>query len=232
MLDIKSIDTVALRDQLNNNGYAILKNVLTKNECQSVIDLYDNQQYFRKTIEMERYRFGVGQYKYLNYPLPQLIQKLRQDLYPCLYPIANSWSKALRLNIEYQATHKEFLDTCNKYSQTLPTPLILKYKSGGYNTLHQDLYGEIYFPLQAVVCLNQPDEDYEGGEFVITEQVPRAQSKARVIKPRQGAIIIFATRFRPKKGIKGLYRANMKHGVSEVLSGVRHTLGIIFHDAQ
>jgi len=232
MLDLNSIDTVSLREQLNQDGFTIVKKVLTKGECQSIIKLYEAQQFFRKTIEMERSRFGVGQYKYLNYPLPELIQKLRQNLYPYLYTIANSWSKSLRLNIEYPAIHQEFLNTCKKYGQTLATPLILKYHSGGHNTLHQDMYGEIYFPLQAVVCLNQPDEDFEGGEFVITEQVPRAQSKANVLKPRQGDIIIFATRFRPKKGVKGYYRANMKHGISKVQSGVRHTLGIIFHDAQ
>ena len=232
MLDLKSIDTVLLRDQLNQDGFTIVNKILTKNECQSMINLYNDQQYFRKTIDMEHYRFGVGQYKYLNYPLPELIQKLRKNLYPYLYTIANNWSKTLRLNIEYPATHEEFLNNCKKYGQTLATPLILKYQSGGHNTLHQDMYGEIYFPLQAVVCLNQPDEDFEGGEFVITEQVPRAQSKANVLKPRQGDIIIFATRFRPKKGTKGYYRANMKHGISKVQSGVRHALGIIFHDAK
>jgi hypothetical protein len=216
---------------LNNTGYAIIPKVWTKEVCAAMIALYDEPTHFRKTIQMERYRFGAGEYKYFTYPLPARIQQLRQQLYGHIYTIANAWSNALQLGMQYPATHDAFIDQCKTHKQTLATPLLLKYGNGGYNTLHQDLYGDIYFPFQAVVFLNDPHNDYTGGEFVLTQQVPRAQSKAVVLQPEQGDVLIFTTRFRPQKGTKGYYRVNVKHGVSEVHSGQRHTLGIIFHDA-
>lgn len=180
---------------------------------------------------MERYRFGLGEYKYYNYPLPDLIQKIRETIYPKLAPIANSWMKVLKIPTIFPDTHQELQELCHTNGQLKPTVLILKYGKGGYNTLHQDLYGDIFFPIQVVLFLNEPDVDYTGGEFVLTQQIPRAQSKAIVLKPKKGDMLIFTTNFRPEKGNKGYYRVNMKHGVSEIHKGERHTLGIIFHDA-
>jgi len=226
-----TINDTDITTALDKNGYAIIPKVWTKEVCREMIALYDEPTHFRKTIQMERYRFGAGEYKYFTYPLPTRIQQLRQELYKHIYAIANTWSNALQLGMQYPATHNAFIDQCKTSKQTLATPLLLKYGSGGFNTLHQDLYGDIYFPFQAVVFLNDPHHDYTGGEFVLTQQVPRAQSKAVVLQPEQGDVLIFTTRFRPQKGTKGYYRVNVKHGVSEVHSGQRHTLGIIFHDA-
>jgi hypothetical protein len=180
---------------------------------------------------MERYRFGLGEYKYFNYPLPTIIQTLRETIYPKLSPIANLWMKVLNIDKLFPETFEELQSLCHQNNQRKPTPLILKYGKGGFNTLHQDLYGEVYFPIQTVLFLNEPDEDYTGGEFVLTQQTPRAQSKAIVLKPKKGDMLVFTTNFRPIKGARGYYRVNMKHGVSEVISGERHTLGIIFHEA-
>ena len=218
--------------QLHQQGFAMLKKVLSAGVCQQLADEYQNDKHYRKTIQMERYRFGAGEYKYFGYPLPPLIQTLRASIYKRLAPVANLWMKALQLPLSYPATHEELLEACRKKEQVKPTVLILKYHEGGYNTLHQDLYGEIYFPLQVVFMLNQPGTDYTGGEFVLTEQVPRAQSKANVLQPEKGDMLIFATNFRPVKGTKGYYRVAMKHGVSPLHTGRRHSLGIIFHDAQ
>jgi len=180
---------------------------------------------------MERYRFGSGEYKYFNYPLPNLIQRIRTGIYPKLAPIANAWFKALNIEKVFPDTHQELLQQCNQNNQLKATVLILKYGKGGHNTLHQDLYGDIYFPIQTVLFLSEPGEDFTGGEFVLTQQTPRAQSKAIVLKPGKGDLLAFTTNFRPVKGTKGYYRANMKHGVSEIHEGERYTLGIIFHDA-
>jgi hypothetical protein len=215
-------------DGMNDTGYAHAKNVLATAECDALIANYQDNSLYRKTIIMERYRFGLGEYKYFNYPLPCIITQLRQNIYPKLAPIANVWMKALNIDRRFPETLDELLAECHSHNQVRPTPLILKYGKGGYNTLHQDLYGEIFFPMQAVLFL---DDGYEGGEFVLIEQRPRAQSKAIVLKPGKGDMLIFTTNFRPVKGSKGYYRVNMKHGVSEVTSGNRHTLGIIFHDA-
>jgi hypothetical protein len=228
---IKQPDWNEISSRLNDNGYALVNNVLTNTECEGLVREYDNKELYRKTINMERYRFGQGEYKYFNYPLPNIIQQVRQNVYPYLALIANSWMKLLNINKYFPDNLDELLQQCHAYQQTRPTPLILKYGKGGYNTLHQDLYGEIYFPMQLVLFLNEPDKDYEGGEFVLIEQRPRAQSKAIVLKPGKGDMLIFTTNFRPVKGSKGYYRVNMKHGVSEVTSGNRHTLGVIFHDA-
>lgn len=181
---------------------------------------------------MERYRFGLGEYKYYSYPLPELIQDIRQNLYRKLAPIANHWMKLLKVDRKFPSSFHELQAECHSKGQLKPTALILKYGKGGFNTLHQDLYGEIYFPLQTVFMLNDPETDYEGGEFVLTQQVPRAQSKVIVLKPGKGDMIIFTTNFRPMKSAKGYYRANMRHGVSEVHHGERHTMGIIFHDGE
>ncbi|WP_211217498.1 2OG-Fe(II) oxygenase [Segetibacter koreensis] len=180
---------------------------------------------------MERYRFGLGEYKYFDYPLPGLIQTIKEEIYPKLAPIANKWMNVLHIEKEFPCKFEELQRLCHNNNQTKPTVLILKYGKGGHNTLHQDLYGDIFFPIQMVLFLNEPAEDYLGGEFVLIQQTPRAQSKAIVLQPRKGDMLIFTTNFRPVKGSKGYYRANMKHGVSEVHEGERHTLGIIFHDA-
>jgi len=180
---------------------------------------------------MQRYRFGQGEYKYFNYPLPPTIQSLREILYSPLAAIANQWMEKLESAVQFPEKHDDFVRECKTKSQSRPTPLILRYESGGFNTLHQDMYGEIYFPFQVVFVLTQAGLDHEGGEFVLTEQIPRAQSKVEVLQPNQGDAVIFTTNFRPIKGAKGYYRAKMKHGVSEIKKGVRYSLGIIFHDA-
>ena len=231
MQSIEQLDWNNISGNLNDTGYALVNNILTADECNNLVNQYDDPSLYRKTIVMERYRFGLGEYKYFNYPLPGIIQQLRQDIYPRLAPTANNWMKVLNINTHFPASLAELLEECHQHQQNRPTPLILRYGKGGYNTLHQDLYGVIYFPMQLVLFLDEPGVDYDGGEFVLIEQRPRAQSKAIVLKPRKGDMLLFTTNFRPVKGSKGYYRVNMKHGVSELTSGRRHTLGIIFHDA-
>ena len=228
---LKEKDWDKVADDMHANGYAILPGVLTKKECDDLIASYNADNTYRKTIKMERYRFGMGEYKYFQYPLPDLIQDIRQTVYPYIAPIANQWMKALNIDTRFPATHAALKRLCEEHRQILPTVLILQYGKGGFNTLHQDLYGDIYFPMQLVLFLNEPDTEYTGGEFVLTEQIPRAQSKAQVLQPRRGDMLLFTTSFRPVKGSRGYYRVNMKHGVSPLRSGQRHTLGIIFHDA-
>jgi len=225
-----AIDWNQVSDQMNAKGFALITGVLSREICDQFIADYDRSHY-RKTVIMERHRFGLGEYKYFDYPLPELVQTAREEIYPHLAVIANEWTRQLKMDIRYPSTFGEFQKDCRNNGQLKPTPLILKYSRGGFNTLHQDLYGEVYFPMQAAFFLNEPDEDYTGGEFVLTEQVPRAQSKAIVLKPRRGDMIVFTTNYRPVRGSKGYYRVNMRHGVSEVTSGERHTLGVIFHDA-
>lgn len=220
-----------ITEQLNNQGYACVRNFLTPGQCRQLIEAYHQPDVYRKTITMERYRFGLGEYKYFRYPLPSLIQEIRAQVYPHLAPVANSWMQALQLETRFPASLPELQQQCAAKGQTLPAVLILKYGTGGFNTLHQDLYGEVYFPMQLVLFLNEAGKDYTGGEFVLTEQVPRAQSKAMVLQPGLGDMLLFTTSFRPVKGSKGYYRAHLKHGVSPLHSGQRHTLGIIFHDA-
>jgi hypothetical protein len=228
---IRQLDWSKISGQLNDHGYALVNNVLIREECDHFAKGYGDKDLYRKTINMERYRFGLGEYKYFNYPLPGTIEQVRQSVYPHLAPVANSWMKVLNIDKQFPSSHAELIEQCHIHQQTRPTPLILRYDKGGYNTLHQDLYGEIFFPMQLVIFLDEHGKDYEGGEFVLIEQRPRAQSKAIVLKPGKGDMLIFTTNFRPVKGSKGYYRVNMKHGVSEVTSGRRHTLGIIFHDA-
>ena len=222
----------SINTQLHDKGFVVVKNMLTQKECDILIADYNAQNTYRKTINMQRYRFGIGEYKYFQYPLPAIITELRENVYPNIAPVANQWMDELKLDTRFPLVHQEMKRICHQNGQTKPTVLILKYGEEGFNTLHQDLYGEIYFPLQIVFMLNQAGEDYTGGEFVITEQVPRAQSKANVLQPNRGDMVILTTNFRSVKGSKGYYRVNMKHGVSPVNSGNRHSLGIIFHDAE
>lgn len=228
---LATTDWHSISESMNKKGYAIIPKILSDEQCKELIQDYDNENLYRKTVVMERYRFGLGEYKYFNYPLPKIIQTLRETIYPKLSPIANLWMKMLNIDKVFPETFEELQTLCHENNQLKPTPLILKYGEGGFNTLHQDLYGDVYFPIQSVLFLNEPDEDFTGGEFVLTQQTPRAQSKAMVLKPKKGDMLIFTTNFRPVKGTKGYYRVNMKHGVSEVDSGERHTLGVIFHEA-
>lgn len=228
---IKKIDWDNVANNLNSRGFSLVENFLTDTQCQQLINLYNEPTGYRKTVEMERYRFGLGEYKYFDYPLPSLIQTLRTHLYPYLVPVANSWMNLLQIDKQFPNSFQELQESCRINNQLKPTPLILKYEEGGFNTLHQDLYGEVYFPLQTAIFLNEPGVDFNGGEFVLTQQVPRAQSKAIVLSPKRGSMIIFTTNFRPARGARGYYRASMRHGVSEVTSGSRYTVGVIFHDA-
>lgn len=216
--------------QLNSSGYALVPGLLNKKECDDLISMYNQDGLYRKIINMQRYRFGKGEYKYFAYPLPELILNLRQQLYPRLAEIANEWMQKLNIASKYPPDHQSFILKCNEQGQHRPTPLILKYEAGCFNTLHQDLYGNVYFPFQVILMLSS-ETGYTGGELVLTEQIPRAQSKATVLTPKQGDVVIITTNFRPVQGSRGYYRANMKHGVSEIKSGIRYTLGIVFHDA-
>lgn len=226
----KNIDWKTVTDDIHQRGYSVVRGIMPNELCDEFIAGYSRSDY-RKTVIMERHRFGLGEYKYFDYPLPLPIEQVRVEIYPKLVPIANEWMVRLGSEVRFPDTLSAFLERCNTAGQTKPTPLILRYTQGGFNTLHQDLYGEVYFPMQSAFLLNEPGVDYTGGEFVLTEQVPRAQSKAMVLRPAKGDMIVFATNFRPVKGSRGYYRSAMRHGVSEVLSGERHTLGVIFHDA-
>lgn len=228
---LSAIDWQTITEEMNEKGYAIVPGLLSNEQCKELIKNYGKANLYRKTVGMERYRFGLGEYKYFNYPLPGIIQTIRENVYPKLAPIANGWMKVLNIDKKFPGTFNELQTLCHSANQTKPTVLILKYGKGGHNTLHQDLYGDIFFPIQTFLFLNEPGKDYTGGEFVLTQQTPRAQSKAIVLKPKKGNMLMFTTNFRPVKGTKGYYRVNMKHGVSELHEGERHTLGIIFHDA-
>ncbi len=212
-------------------GFAVTGPLLTHEQCVELAGLYDCDDLFRSKVVMARHGFGSGEYKYFDYPLPEIVQSLRASLYEQLAPVANAWAEALRSDIRYPATLDEMLARCHQAGQTRPTPLLLKYGAGDYNCLHQDLYGEHVFPLQATVLLSEPGTDFEGGDFVLVEQRPRMQSRAEVVPLRQGEAVIFAVHHRPRQGSRGIYRVNMRHGVSTVRAGHRNTLGIIFHDA-
>lgn len=228
---INALDWATAVDELNTKGYTILPGVLTEAECKQLIENYNDDSLYRKRVIMERHQYGKGEYKYFNYPLPPLIQQLRESVYPKLAPVANGWMRALDKPVQYPGELPDLLEQCHHIGQVKPTPLILQYEKSGYNALHQDLYGELFFPMQAVLFLDQQGVDYTGGEFVLIEQKPRAQSRAIVLKPGKGDMLVFTTNFRPVQGKLGYYRVNMKHGVSEITTGKRHTLGIIFHDA-
>ncbi|HEX6443162.1 MAG TPA: 2OG-Fe(II) oxygenase [Stellaceae bacterium] len=216
---------------LDEHGHAVLPAVLDRAECDALADLYSRDDAFRSRVVMARHNFGRGEYKYLRYPLPTAVASLREALYLRLAPFANQWHERLRLDPRFPPTLKAYLDRCHKAGQQRPTPLILKYQAGDYNCLHQDLYGELVFPLQATVLLSAPGRDFEGGEFLLVEQRPRMQSKGEVVLLGQGDAVLFAVNHRPAAGARGFYRATMRHGVSRVRSGHRFTLGIIFHDA-
>ena len=230
---VDALGWMAAEDSLSTRGYAVTAPMLTAEECAELVALYGDEKRFRSHVIMERYRFGVGDYKYFENPLPQVVAGLRTAAYPHLAKIANRWAEKLgERGAPYPLIHAEFLKICHKAEQKRPTPLMLHYEAGGYNCLHQDLYGEVSFPLQMVFLLGQEGRDWEGGEFILVEQQPRAQSKAEVVRGNQGQAIIFTTRYRPVKGTRGYYRVNLRHGVSRVHRGTRYTLGIIFHDAK
>ena len=237
MSDIKTridrLDWNPLAESLASRGYVVTPQLLSRDECAAIVALYNDDTRFRSHIIMERHRFGLGDYKYFSHPLPELVSDLRTAAYPHLAKVANEWAQAFgEKKPPFPLDHAAFVKICHKAGQTKPTPLMLHYEAGGYNCLHQDLYGEIAFPLQMVFLLGQQGRDWEGGEFLLVEQQPRAQSKAEVVAANQGQAIIFTTRYRPVKGSRGYYRANLRHGVSRVHRGTRYTLGIIFHDAK
>ena len=217
---------------LDAQGNAVIKGILSADECDDVRALYPERKLFRSEVIMERHGFGRGEYRYFCYPLPDLIATMRTTLYPHLVPIANRWNEAMGVDVRYPATHADYIRRCHQAGQDKPTPLILKYEKDDYNCLHQDLYGEHVFPLQVAVLLSEPDRDFTGGEFVMTEQRPRMQSRPMVVPLRKGDGVVFAVHHRPVQGKKSVYRVNLRHGVSRLRSGSRHTLGIIFHDAQ
>jgi len=227
---VASIDWTAVATGLDSSGWAPLAGLLTADECETLAARYDDERGFRSTIVMARHGFGRGEYKYFAYPLPEIIAALRPALYARLVPLANSWNEAMGIAVRYPATHAEFIARCHAAGQTKPTPLLLQYAAGDYNCLHQDVYGEHVFPLQVAFLLSDPSGDFAGGEFVLTEQRPRMQSRAEVVPLVQGAAVIFPVRHRPVQGTRGVYRVNMRHGVSRLRSGHRHTLGVIFHD--
>ena len=229
---IELLDWPSIGGDLDAYGSAVLPPILTPAECAAIAGSYDDDGLFRSTVVMARHGFGRGEYKYFAYPLPAAIAELRSALYPPLAAIANRWQEALGVDIRYPGIHVEFLDRCHRAGQTRPTPLVLRYGAGDYNCLHQDLYGEHAFPLQVAILLSEPERDFTGGEFVLAEQRPRMQSRAEVVSLRQGQAVVFAVSSRPVQGSRGVYRVNMRHGVSRVRSGQRHTLGIIFHDAR
>lgn len=224
-------DWQRIGDELAAHGNALLAGLLSPAECRALAALYDDSRLFRKRVVMERVNFGRGEYRYFSYPLPALVAELRQTLYPRLAAIANRWHEVLNIDMRYPDKHADYLARCHAAGQQQPTPLLLQYGAGDYNCLHQDLYGEHVFPLQMTVLLSAPGRDFRGGEFVLTEQRPRMQSRAEVVTLDQGDAVIFPVQQRPVKGTRGYYRVNMRHGVSRVHSGRRHALGLIFHDA-
>jgi uncharacterized protein len=220
-----------LSAELDAHGSAVVGSLLAPAECDGLTALYEQDEGFRSKVIMSRHGFGRGEYKYFSYPLPDLVASLRGAFYPRLALIANHWNERMRIETRYPDTHDKFLARCAEAGQTRPTALLLKYGEGDYNCLHQDLYGEAIFPLQMTILLSEPGKDFTGGEFVITEQRPRMQSRAEVVPLRKGDAVIFAVNHRPVQGTRGVYRVNLRHGVSRIRSGHRHAAGIIFHDA-
>jgi uncharacterized protein len=216
---------------LDESGCATIPQLLSPAECAAIAALYPQDAPFRSRVVMSRHGFGRGEYKYFSYPLPAIVATLREALYPQLVAAANAWNAAMRIDVRYPDAHADYLARCHAAGQTRPTPLLLRYAEGDYNCLHQDLYGEHVFPIQVAILLSAPGRDFEGGELVLTEQRPRMQSRAEVVPLRQGDGVAFAVHHRPVQGTRGVYRVNMRHGVSRIRRGQRHTLGIIFHDA-
>jgi hypothetical protein len=229
---LDAFDWSSVSTHLDGYGWAMVENLLSVAECQAIAGLYDDDRHFRSHVVMARHGFGRGEYKYFSYPLPPIAADLRTLMYPRLAPIANRWNESMGMTVRYPAVHEDFIKRCHKAGQTRPTPLLLQYGEGDFNALHQDLYGEHVFPLQLAVLLSEPDEDFTGGEFVLIEQRPRMQSRAEVVPLRRGDGVIFAVHNRPVRGTRGVYRVNLRHGVSRLRSGHRHTLGVIFHDAK
>lgn len=229
---IDAYDWAALTSDLDGHGCTVLKNLLTADECSQIASLYDDPQHFRSHVVMARHGFGKGEYRYFRYPLPSLLGGLRTALYPRLAPVANAWNERMSIAARYPGEHEAFLELCHAAGQAKPTPLLLRYVADDFNCLHQDLYGDLAFPLQVAILLSRPGEDFSGGEFVLTEQRPRMQSRVEVVPLNQGDAVIFAVHNRPVKGTKGNYRVNLRHGVSRIRSGQRHTVGVIFHDAK
>jgi uncharacterized protein len=228
---VEAIDWSRVSTDLDAQGWAVFPRLLTPRECGTLAALYEEGDRFRGRVVMARHGFGQGEYKYFAYPLPGLVTELRGVLYPHLAPVANRWNANMGIDARYPAAHAAFLERCHAAGQTRPTPLLLQYGPGDYNCLHQDLYGEHVFPLQVAVLLSEPGEDFTGGEFVLTEQRPRMQSRASVVPLRRGDAVVFAVSQRPVQGARGFYRTVLRHGVSMLRSGRRHTMGIIFHDA-
>jgi uncharacterized protein len=229
---IGTIDWYRVSQELDARGSAMLEGLLSPEECRSLAELYSADSIFRSRVIMAPHGFGRGEYKYFSYPLPELIAGLRTTLYPRLAPIGNRWNEAMGIDVRYPTKHEDFISRCHEAGQRKPTPLLLQYQADDYNCLHQDVYGEHVFPLQVAILLSQPGRDFTGGEFVMTEQRPRMQSRAEVVPLRQGDAVVFAVHHRPVQGSRGVYRVNLRHGVSRLRSGHRHTVGIIFHDAQ
>lgn len=221
-----------LAGELDDYGCAVLEGLLSPQECRDIAALYKDESHFRSHIHMARHGFGKGEYRYFKYPLPGLIGGLRTALYPHLVSVANNWNERMGMAQRYPSEHDAFLKQCHDRGQTRPTPLLLQYVTGDFNCLHQDLYGDTAFPLQVAILLSEPGKDFTGGEFVLTEQRPRMQSRAEVVPLRQGDAVAFAVHNRPVQGSRGSYRVNLRHGVSRIRSGMRHTVGIIFHDAK
>jgi hypothetical protein len=231
-IDLDKLAWSEIFEALSENGFALTERILTSEQCSEAISWFAEEDRFRSTINMQQHRFGRGIYKYFRYPLPEVVEHLRQSAYEHLVPIANTWNEALNLSFRYPQEHEAFLEVCHKQEQRRPTPLILKYEPGDYNCLHQDLYGEVLFPIQMAILLSQPGSDFAGGEFILSEQRPRSQSKVEVVPLEQGQAVIFAVNHRPQRGGRGIYKVSLKHGVSRLRAGKRYTLGIIFHDAK
>jgi hypothetical protein len=229
---VERLDWPAVSADLDAYGWAEFQGLLTAEECADISGLYADSRKFRSHVIMAQHGFGRGEYKYFSYPLPEMIAGLRTAIYPRLAPVANRWNEAMGIEVRYPDSHALFIERCHQAGQTRPTPLLLQYGAGDYNALHQDVYGEHVFPLQLAVLLSEPEKDFTGGEFVLTEQRPRMQSRAEVVPLRQGDGVVFAVHHRPVEGTRGSYRVNLRHGVSRLRSGRRHTLGIIFHDAK
>jgi hypothetical protein len=229
---VNAQDWSRIAQDLDGQGNAVLYRFLTTDDCRDLAALYAHEELFRSRVVMARHGFGRGEYKYFSYPLPQMVRELRTALYPRLVPVANRWNSAMGTNLRYPGTHAEFLERCHRHGQTKPTPLLLEYGEGDYNCLHQDLYGDQIFPIQVTVLLSEPARDFTGGEFVLTEQRPRMQSRPEVIALNRGDAVAFAVHHRPVEGARGFHRVNLRHGVSRIRSGRRQTLGIIFHDAR
>jgi hypothetical protein len=229
---VDALDWHRISQDLDDRGNAVFERILSQDECEAIAGLYTDDDLFRSRVVMGRHGFGQGEYKYFSYPLPDIVAELRTDIYPNLAPVANRWNVTMGIDVRYPERHVDFIQRCHDAGQLRPTPLLLQYGTGDYNCLHQDLYGEHVFPIQMAILLSEPTKDFTGGEFVLTEQRPRMQSRPEVVPLHQGDAVAFAVHHRPVQGKRGAYRVNLRHGVSRLRSGRRHTLGIIFHDSE